>query len=1072
MAINPRARRQRLDRPREWSDRRSASPDDATNRANRRRPNDSAGTSSRRSSGSRRDKARIDPDQHAEGFSSSLAAIIKDFSTRWESGEPVRAEDYFDQLAPAAIAELIYQEYCLAEADDLAPDPSDYLQRFPDHSDTLSRLFALHEALSVTTLRTLIEPGGLPDVGDEIGPYRLLRELGRGAFARVFLAEQADLGDRLVVVKVATRSSAESTLLARARHANIVEVLRHTEADDGALHLICMPFLGGATLGAVLGARSFRGRPGGARPPRSGRQWLDDLDRVAAPEYPTSGLPRPAREVVSRLSYPQALAWMIARLAEALDHAERRGVTHGDIKPSNILITADGLPMLFDFNLAVDWHATDGLNPRADLGGTLAYMAPERLRALGDPVDPAIPLTLRRPDRHRADLYALGLVLAEALTGEPPAVPDRRSDDPRQFASGLARLRAEAFAPPSRRSKTVPPALRSILARCLAPDPSDRYARGAELAEDLDRWRSDRPLVYASEPTRSSWVRRLRSFRVPILALALTLTAAVIVGAVAWSILRGTQRDQALAKWSYILDRTEGVFKGRRFGQWQSNLAGDPIEIANRHLDHYNVGNDPRWRNRNDVRFLPERERGELEAWVLEQIWRKATALGERPDSPRDWERAVNLLDRAISECPATAFRNLRSIFQARLGRKSAGLGQAGSGGAPASAPAWLEAYLAGVAAEPLHAREALGHYLDALKLRPDLFWGHYRAAVVAIRIDEYQVACRHLQECLARRPDNKLLHTQLAALILKLELDSVTGSSFATLDDAESESDRALQLDPDFAEAHYTRTLIRQAAGQTKGVRDDIHRFALLTHATNPADSLALRFASQFNYGPNVKFQTDADEALLRQALIQNPADESHRMLLAWGLGSTNRTAEAIEHYDQILSANPDHLHARYLRAVYNRHQDYAGTIAELTALINHPRFEETFREHPSTIRAYHHVATDLLKQEKFAEAETIAQRGLMAVRQSRSLRDDLIAARKQGGEEIAPEAESYYLLARINAAAARSEPERRPKVEAYLRDAFTIYPTLRRKWFPGDQVFQSRQVELLQAIDQVVDR
>ena len=139
MAMNPRARRQRLDRPRMRVDRRPSPSEDVTSRATRRRPIDSVGPASRRCNRSPRDTTRIDLDPLAEEYSSTLDAIIKDFSTRWESGEPVRAEDYFDQLPKAALAELIYQEYCLAEASNLAPDPSDYLTRFPDHSDALSR---------------------------------------------------------------------------------------------------------------------------------------------------------------------------------------------------------------------------------------------------------------------------------------------------------------------------------------------------------------------------------------------------------------------------------------------------------------------------------------------------------------------------------------------------------------------------------------------------------------------------------------------------------------------------------------------------------------------------------------------------------------------------------------------------------------------------------------------------------------------------------------------------------------------------------------------------------------------
>ncbi len=188
------------------------------------------------------------------------------------------------------MVELIYHEYCLAETAGLDPDPDEYLRRFPAVREPLARLLHLHETIDASQLLGWSEPADLPEVGDEIGPYRLVRELGRGGFARVFLAEQADLDDRLVVVKVSRQVTPEPRLLARARHPHIVEVLWHGLAEGGALQLICMPFLGGATLAALLAVRPRRG----ARP-RSGRDLLAALDRVAAPEYPRSGRrpPRP-----------------------------------------------------------------------------------------------------------------------------------------------------------------------------------------------------------------------------------------------------------------------------------------------------------------------------------------------------------------------------------------------------------------------------------------------------------------------------------------------------------------------------------------------------------------------------------------------------------------------------------------------------------------------------------------------------------------------------------------------------------------------------------------------------------
>ena len=1068
--MNPRTRRRRPD-SRAWPRvRPSPSPDASRRGARRRSP-----------------ELESSPSLSDSGPEVKLSEVIDRFTESWDRGEPVRAEDYLGLFAPTDAAELIYHEYCLAEAADLNPDPSDYLRRFPDHSDALGRLFSLHGAFSISTIQKIVEPANLPESGDEIGPYRLLRELGRGAFARVFLAEQSDLGDRLVVVKVSTRSSAEPTLLARARHANIVEVLRHVDANDGALHLVCMPFLGGATLGAILESRrdrAYRGRT--RRLPRTGCDFLDDLDRASAPEYPLSSLPRPAREVMARLSYPKALAWMVARLAEALDHAQRRGVTHGDIKPSNILITADGTPMLFDFNLAVDWHDRDALDRGTDLGGTLAYMAPERLRAIAEPeaeakaADDLRALRRRPPDRHRADLYALGLVLAEALTGQVPAIPDRRGGHPRSFALELAQLRGASVESQSAlKSRGVPPTLRAILARCLAPDPSDRYARGGELAEDLDRWRSDRPLIYADEPIRASLSRKARRFRYPILALGLTASVALAVSLFASAVIQGTQRDQAMAKWSYILDKTEGVFQTRKFGRWRSDSTVDPVEQTTRHLAHYEVVPKPKevvakpnWRERDDVRALPDRERGELEAWVLEQVLRYAVALGDRPNSPEDWRRALTLLDREIAVVPYSALRQQQSVLRERLGRPSREQVTFAATGKPSRKPEpWLESYLAGVAVEPLHARQALGYYLDALSARPDLFWAYYRGATVAYRIDEIPLAIESLRECVARRPINEALHELLASTMYKMERNALSEASLVKLEEAQAECDRALVLNADYAEANRTRTLINRLLGQTEDVRADIERFSLLTQPRDPTSSLLLRINTRSLPGEKVQPFIGDEEAGLRRAIAENGDDDHLAAILADRLVVAGRSSEAIEAYNQVILNQPSHLRARFQRAIELRRVDRRSSTAEFAALVDHPRFEEIYQECPDGFRAFHYIAHDLMEEGRYAEAEAMIRSGDAAINQSVALRDQVVQVRHRGKSAIHPRGETNYNLARL-AVVSRTDSGRLTTTIAYLKDAFAESPVFRHQWFATDPVFEADRVEILKRIDGLVGR
>ena len=203
------------------------------------------------------------------------------FTAAWERGEAPAAEDYLDRLDSAdsqAAVELIYREFCLAEASGReAGSFSDYLARFPEHKTALERLIRLHGECSPSLLGRWMETTPSLDrcrrPATAIGPYFLAPELGRGGFARVFLAEQTNLENRLVVLKVSTRMTREPWLLARVRHPHIVEIVSHATVDDGAFHLICMPFWGGDP-GCCAGRTAPRwASPGcGERPARGPRR--------------------------------------------------------------------------------------------------------------------------------------------------------------------------------------------------------------------------------------------------------------------------------------------------------------------------------------------------------------------------------------------------------------------------------------------------------------------------------------------------------------------------------------------------------------------------------------------------------------------------------------------------------------------------------------------------------------------------------------------------------------------------------------------------------------------------------
>lgn len=232
---------------------------------------------------------------------------------RWENGEKVGAQWYFDRytdLGEDTIVALVYEEFCLQEEDDQHPDPSTYLARFPQVAASLGRVFQIHDlvgsgaastAFPLSTLDGAGTGGGaFPEAGQTIGGFFLVEELGRGAFARVFLARERQLADRPVALKVTRRGSHEPQTLARLQHTHIVPVHSHRIDAATGFHLLCMPYFGRITLGRLLadpevqaaqtGAVLLAASIGSSRP-RSSRQ----APRRAVRQSPVALTPRPSR---------------------------------------------------------------------------------------------------------------------------------------------------------------------------------------------------------------------------------------------------------------------------------------------------------------------------------------------------------------------------------------------------------------------------------------------------------------------------------------------------------------------------------------------------------------------------------------------------------------------------------------------------------------------------------------------------------------------------------------------------------------------------------------------------------
>src|SRR5438552_7444466 len=310
--------------------------------------------------------------------------------------------------------------------------------------------------VSRAVFESVIAEVDVPDKQWRLGNYEILDEIGRGGMGVIYRARQRH-SHRIVAVKrvlnyhadsheTFMRFRREADAVASLDHPNILPIYEVSESEDG-LPFFSMKFATGGSL-----------------------------------QHAASSLRNEPRKCVE----------LMAKVARAVEYAHDRGVLHRDLKPGNILLDDRGEPLVSDFGLAKWLDANKNLTKSLTAFGTAGYIAPEQAEGKAADLTPA------------ADVYSLGAILFDLLTGRPPFLGAN--------ALSVIRQAAETAAPKLRSlTHSHDRDLETICARCLERDPEARYQSAGDLATDLERWLDGRPIIArpVSTPTRIwRWSRR------------------------------------------------------------------------------------------------------------------------------------------------------------------------------------------------------------------------------------------------------------------------------------------------------------------------------------------------------------------------------------------------------------------------------------------------------------------------------------------------------------------------------------------------------------------------------------
>ena len=462
----------------------------------------------------------------------------------WRTEQPLSIEDLVARFTPEDIThkeslsasvhsnyllELICNEVALREECGESPTLQEYQDRFPYVSDTLKiqwdidRLLDVAEPASITLPMENIAIGKHIEAPKRIGRYEIRNEVGRGAIGIVYEAWDTELKRTVAIKRLRSgidaeqedldRMWSEAEAIAQVRHPNIVQI--HDVGQEDELPYLAMEYCEGGSF---------------------------------------------AKRLIGKPLEPRFAARFVKLVASGVAAAHKSRIVHRDLKPANILLvdSIDWIPKVSDFGLAKLLDSDTSATATGSILGTPSYMAPEQ--AFGDAkrVGPS------------ADVYSIGAILYECLTGRPPfrgtTIADTLDQVRNRDAVSIRSLEPQ-----------VPTDLETIVHKCLRKDPSRRYCDAQELVDDLDRFLERKPILARRERWVQMAVRIGRKYPLAaslsvatlFLLLAITIGSTLFAGYLQKALNRAEKSEAAakLGQADALVGRAHGIRLSRRPGQ-------------------------------------------------------------------------------------------------------------------------------------------------------------------------------------------------------------------------------------------------------------------------------------------------------------------------------------------------------------------------------------------------------------------------------------------------------------------------------------------------------------------------